>query len=104
MEKATRDAIATANRCADANDSAGFYAAARLALQHRLGLMWNQAPQAITLAEVAARISGDSPVVSLFQEADQCEYSPGSHGDFPTQGKALLEEALASLNPSSATP
>ena len=104
MEKATRDAIATANRCADANDSAGFYAAARLALQHRLGLMWNQAPQAITLAEVAARVSGDSPVVSLFQEADQCEYSPGSHGDFPTQGKALLEEALASLNPSSATP
>ena len=75
MEKATREALQTASRCAAARDVAGFFAAARLAIQHRLGALWNQPAQAITLAEIHARIPGDSPVARFFREADRHEYS-----------------------------
>jgi len=98
-EKATRDALQSATQCADANDTTGFFAAARLALQQRLGQRWNQPPQAITLAEVRARIPGDSAVVRFFEEADRNEYSHAPEGSFPTQCRTLLDEALASLNP-----
>jgi hypothetical protein len=99
MEAATREALETAGKCAAARDVTGYFAAARLAIQQRLGAMWNQPPQAITLAEVSARIPEDSPVVRFFLEADRHEYNRQSGGEVLPQWRALLDEAMASLTP-----
>jgi hypothetical protein len=99
-EKATREALAAAGKCAAAGDIPGFFAAARLAIQQRLGALWNQPPQAITLAEVTARIPGDSPVIRFFLEADRHEYNCHATGGIAPQWRSLLDEALASLTPS----
>jgi hypothetical protein len=97
MEKATREALREASRTADSGDVAGFFAAGRRAIQERLGAIWKQSAKAITLAEVSARIPGDSPVARFFREADRHEY--GQHvsaGSLP-EWRALLDEAMASL-------
>lgn len=99
-EKATREALETAGKCARAKDVQGFFAAARLAVQQRLGALWNQPAQAITSAEVLSRIPGDSPVARFFREADQFEYSRQGAGEIEPQWRALLDEAMASLTPS----
>jgi hypothetical protein len=97
MERATRAALLTANQCAAARDVTGFFAAARRAIQQRLGALWNQPAQAITLAEIHARMAADSPVARFFLEADRQAYSLQSTGDIQPQWRALLDEALASL-------
>jgi hypothetical protein len=99
MEKATREALAAAGKCADARDVPGFFAAARLAIQQRLGAMWNQPAQAITLAEVQSRISDESPVTRFFREADSHEYNHQPAGEILPQWKSMLDEAMASLKP-----
>ena len=100
LEQATREALETAGRCAAARDVAGYFASARLAIQQRLGAMWNQPAQAITLAEINARIPDDSPVARFFREADRHEYSRLPTGEILPQWRTLLDEALASLTPS----
>jgi cell pole-organizing protein PopZ len=100
MEAATREALEAAGKCAASKDVTGYFAAARLAIQQRLGAMWNQPPQAITLAEVSARISEDSPVTRFFREADLHEYNRQTTGEVLPQWRALLDEAMASLTPS----
>ena len=100
MENATREALDAAGKCAAARDVTGWFAAARLAIQQRLGAMWNQPAQAITLAEISARISEDSPVARFFREADLHEYNRQTTGEVLPQWRTLLDEAMASLNPS----
>ncbi|MES2920533.1 MAG: BatD family protein [Verrucomicrobiota bacterium] len=100
MEKATREALETAGHCAAARDVTGWFAAARLAIQQRLGALWNQPPQAITLAEVTARIPDDSPVTRFIREADHHEYSRQDTGEILPEWRSLLDEAMASLTPS----
>jgi hypothetical protein len=100
MEKATREALEAAGKCAADKDVAGWFASARLAIQQQLGALWNQPAQAITLAEVTARIPNDSPVARFFQEADRYEYSRQSTGEILPQWRSLLEEAMSSLTPS----
>lgn len=97
MEKAIREALAVAGNCAAANDVPGFFAAARLALQERLGGMWRQPAQAITLAEVLARMPAGSPVARFFREADLHEYGRRSGGEIRPEWRALLDEAMASF-------
>ncbi|MES2658200.1 MAG: BatD family protein [Verrucomicrobiota bacterium] len=100
MEKATREALEAAGKCMAARDVTGFFAAARLAIQQRLGALWNQPAQAITSAEVQSRIPDDSPVARFFREADLHEYSRQSTGEILPQWRALLDEAMASITPS----
>ena len=90
----------SSRKCAAARDVTGYFAAARLAIQQRLGAMWNQPAQAITLAEVSSRISDESPVARFFREADLHEYNRQSTGEVLPQWRALLDEAMASLTPS----
>lgn len=97
MEQATREALLSANRHAAARDVAGFFAAARLAIQQRLGALWNQPAHAITLAEIHARIPGDSPVARFFLEADHQAYGHPSTGDIQPEWRSLLDDALAYL-------
>ncbi len=99
MEFATREALAAAGKCATAKDVPGYFAAARLAIQQRLGALWGQPPQAITMAEIHARVPDDSPVVRFFREADLHEYSRRATDEVLPQWQALLAEALASLTP-----
>ncbi|NJR42930.1 MAG: hypothetical protein HC767_09975 [Akkermansiaceae bacterium] len=82
-----------------AKDAPGFFAAARSALQHRLGALWNQPPQAITLAEVNARTPEASPVARFFREADHVEYSRQSKNEVLQEWQTLFDEAMASLTP-----
>jgi BatD DUF11 like domain len=100
MEEAIREALDAAGQCAATRDVSGWFAAARLAIQQRLGALWNQPPQAITLAEVTARLPGDSPVIRFFLEADRQEYSRQSTGEILPQWRSLLDDALSSLTPS----
>lgn len=100
MEHSTREALQAADRCVAAYDAVGFFAAARSVLQQRLGWMWNQPPEAITLTEVQGRLAADSPVVRWFREADQHAYSQQPVGAIDPQWRTLLDEALADLTQS----
>ncbi|MEO5712671.1 MAG: BatD family protein [Luteolibacter sp.] len=100
MEKATREALKAAGERAAAHDVSGFFAAARLAIQQRLGSLWNQPAQAITSAEIAERIPVDSPVAEFFREADLHEYGRHAAGEMFPRWQQLLDQALASLTPS----
>jgi BatD DUF11 like domain len=97
LEKATREAVEAASA---AQDVQKFFGAARLAIQQNLGALWNQPAQAITTAEINARIASNSPVSRFFQEVDRQEYSLQDVGEVLPQWRALFEEALASLTPS----
>jgi BatD DUF11 like domain len=97
LEKATREALAAA---ASATDIPRFFAAARLAIQHRLGSQWGQSAQAITSAEIQARVAADSPVARFFQEADHYEYNRQGSGEILPRWRSLLQEAVASLTSS----
>ena len=102
MEKATREALHAAGECLAAKDVAGFFAASRLAIQQRLGALWNQPAQAITLAEISERIPANSPVAQFFREADLYEYSRHvAAGELFSRWQQMLDQALASLTPSS---
>ena len=98
-ERATREALQAAGERAAAKDVAGFFASARLAVQERLGALWNQPARAITLAEVAGRIPEDSPVLEFFREADLHEYSRSAAGEMFPRWQELLDRAMQSLNP-----
>ena len=98
VERMCREALQTARQCAGAGDAAGFFAAARLAIQQRLGMRWNQPARAITLAEIEARLPGDSPVAEFFREADHHEYHPTPGGQVLPRWQGLLEEAFQFLN------
>ena len=100
IEKAFRQSLETVASSTASGDVAGYFSAARLALQQRLGVLWNQPAQAITSAEVRARISNDSPVVRFFREADCYEYSRQSSREILPEWQALFDEALATLTPS----
>ena len=97
--KATREALQAAAQCVEARDVSGFFAAARLAIQQRLGSLWDQAPQAITLAEILMRMPEDSALVRLFREADRHAYSQQSAGEVEHEWRVLLDEVMAQLKP-----
>ena len=98
-KKAQQLALQAAATSAAAMDAMGFFTAARRAIQEHLGLLWDQAPQAITLAEVSERLPADSPVIGLFREADSYEYGrqQASAESFP-KWKKSLDQALQTLN------
>ena len=97
LEKATREAVAAANAAQSVQE---FFAAARLAIQQKLGALWHQPAQAITTAEINVRIPSDSPVSRFFQEADRHEYSRQDVGEVLPHWRVLFDEALASITPS----
>lgn len=101
-EKATRAALHEAETFASRGDIPGFFAAARHALQVRLAALWSQPAQAITLADVTARVPANSPVVEFFREADRLEFSPSARagGEKLTEWRSLLHSAMQSLTAS----
>jgi hypothetical protein len=96
--KAVEACLAEMEAAANAQDAARFFASARSALQHRLATRWGLVPEAITIAEVDARMNGDGAEIRrLFALADQAAYS-GQHlaaGDFQQWKTTVLNQ----LNP-----
>lgn len=97
-ERIGREALQAASQCAGSGDAAGFFAAARLAIQQRLGMRWKQPARAITLAEIEARLPADSPVAEFIREADRHEYHPTPGGQVLARWQSLLDKALLDLN------
>ncbi|HWB06874.1 MAG TPA: BatD family protein [Verrucomicrobiales bacterium] len=100
-EKAEREAMHEAESFAARGDTAGFFAAARRALQVKLAAAWSRPAQAITLDDVTARVPADSPLAEFFREADRVSYSPPAEpqAENLTTWRARLREALQALNP-----
>ncbi len=98
-QQALGRAVQAAHQSAARGDVPGFFAAARLALQHQLAPLWQRPAPAITLADVASRVPADSPIWSIFQEADHQEFSPTPTlraEDLP-EWKMQLDQALTQL-------
>ncbi len=76
-----------------------FFAAARRALQQRLGERWGLPPEAITLTEINARLNGEADGIRpVFQMADQVAYSHESLPAGDLAGwKRILTEQLKQL-------
>jgi len=65
-------------RAARAGDAATFFDAARTALQLRLAAAWHVAPEAITAADVTARLGERGRAIrEVFEQADQISYAHG---------------------------
>jgi hypothetical protein len=98
-ERAARAALHEADAFAAKGDVSGFFDAARRALQVRMAAQWGRPAHAITLADVAARIPADSPVVEIFREADRLAYSPATESSSAslTNWRARLQSAMSSL-------
>jgi hypothetical protein len=76
-----------------------FFAAARRALQQRLGERWDLPPETITLTEINSRLNGHADGIRpVFQMADQVAYS---HANLPAGDlagwKRILNEQLKEL-------
>jgi len=63
-----------------AGDTDRFLQSCRAAIQDRLGLAWQQAARAITLAALQERLAADSPLITVFQQAEHGSYV-GIHMD-----------------------
>ena len=100
-EKALRLAMREAESHAARGDVPGFFAAARRALQVRLGALWHRPATAITLADITRRLPADSPVISFFHEADRQEFC--SQHPLPVQElgswRTHLKQALQAIQP-----
>lgn len=100
MEKAVAGALAAADRCVADGDVDGFFAAGRLAIQQRLGAIWNQSPGSITLAEILSRMPGDSAVAEFIRLADSHAYGRGVSGHILPEWRSLLGDAIRSFHTS----
>jgi hypothetical protein len=70
------------NRALAAGDAPTYFAAARGALQQRLGALWGIVPEAITLAEIETRMTGSrlDTLRAVFEEADAARFGVGASG------------------------
>jgi len=96
QRRALRETVAqhrtTMKRAAAAGDAIRFHEAAGAALRERLGEMWKIAPDQITSAEAAARMSvDDEPIVAALRSAERLRY--GGVAEDPSS-LATLQETI----------
>ena len=76
LQQAIRQQIDLMDSAMNTHQTDAFFIHARTALQYRLGHAWNMRPEAITLAEVEARVvDGLETIRPVFEMADQAKYS-----------------------------
>lgn len=68
-------ALAEADSRASHGDAAGFFEAARRALQFAFAPATGKHPESITLHDISSLLPGDAPALRLFHEADRFAYS-----------------------------
>ncbi|BCO09405.1 hypothetical protein GF1_17810 [Desulfolithobacter dissulfuricans] len=83
---------------ASTGDSSTFLKSCRTAIQEAMGLRWNREPRAITLADLRAGLEKDSPLISLFEQAEHASYM-GTELDQETMGRIIesLKGEIGSL-------
>src|SRR5262249_5337746 len=98
-EKSIRDSMAKMDDALRAQDAAGFFRAARTALQERLAAKWELPASRVTVSEMRARLNGNGEEIrSVFQTADEIAYS-GRQFTAPDlqQWRAVVKEQLQQL-------
>ena len=97
--RAIRDQLAAMDTAMRNAETGAFFAAARCALQHRLGEKWGLPPETITLTEINARLNGEADALRrIFQMADQAAYSRENlPADDLAGWKRILTEQLKQL-------
>ncbi|MFH1067261.1 MAG: BatD family protein [bacterium] len=70
----------------DRNDAVAFFAAARRALQERLGEKWKMEPTVITIADVNERMETHHPTNAIFAMADSVVYAGKAGSDVSLEG------------------
>jgi hypothetical protein len=98
-DRAIHDQLAVMDLAILNAQTAAFFAAARRALQQRLGERWGLPPETITLTEINARLNGEGDGVRpVFQLADQVAYSHESLAAADLAGwKRIVAEELKQL-------
>ena len=89
------DQLAAMDSAMQHAETEAFFAAARRALQQRLGERWGLPPESITLTEINARLNGEGDGIRpVFQMADQVAYSRESlpAGDLAGWKRILTEQ------------
>jgi hypothetical protein len=86
MQRAVRQQVAAMDAALRDEEAGAFFVHARNALQQRFGQEWKMRPEAITVADVEARLGEGSPNVrSIFEMADQASYSDLHFGEADLQ-------------------
>lgn len=81
---------------AERGDRTAFFAAARSAVQQRLGAAWGIAPEAVTTSDVAAR-DPDPELLALLEHADRVTYAADGATEPLDRWCALADRQLAHL-------
>jgi hypothetical protein len=78
-DRALRDYGTQMDRAVERRDPVAFFAAARGALQERLGARWRMRPEAITLSEIHERLdAGDGQTIRQVFDSDAARFSGAS--------------------------
>ena len=76
VKQKVSQSIKKMDRAITAHDVPEFFNACRAAAQERLGNIWGQTPESITLAEIKERLGGNGEdMVTVFEKADAATYS-----------------------------
>ncbi|HEX4419442.1 MAG TPA: BatD family protein [Kofleriaceae bacterium] len=103
VHRAVSRATLAMDRAASAHDRAAFFAAARSALQTRLGETWRTAPEAITAHDVETRLgAGGAEIRAVLERADALHYGNPLATDEPLDHwRTVVRGALAHLETAS---
>ena len=76
VKQKVSQSIKKMDRAITAHDVPEFFNACRAAAQERLGNIWGQTPESITLAEIKERLGGNGEdIATVFEKADAATYS-----------------------------
>ena len=95
VDRAVDEAREVMHAAAARGDAPAFFSAARAAVQRRLGAAWGIAPEAVTPADVAARLD-DGELLALLEHADRVSYA-GDTREPLDRWLALADRQLAHL-------
>ncbi len=96
VDRAVGEAREVMRAAARRGDAPAFFAAARAAVQRRLGAAWGIAPEAVTPADVAARLHDDE-LIALLEHADRITYAGNAASEPLDRWLALADRQLAHL-------
>lgn len=97
VKQKVNQSIKEMDRAITGHDTAAFFDACRTASQERLGEIWAQTPQSITLAEIKSRLGDNAKgMATVFEKADAAAYSGQSFG--PEELQKLRDLVVCELN------
>jgi hypothetical protein len=73
-----------------AGNSTSFLTLSRTAIQNQLGLLWNIEPAALSLADIRSRLMTESPLIEIFQAAEEAVYGGATLTDEKMQDYFMI--------------